>query len=147
MLNKLSLFPLATAINPEGHLTLHNHRAADLAARFGTPLYVYDVETIQANIRRYRQALAAYPGPSRLTYASKAYLSVALARLMTAEGVGLDVASAGELFIARRGGADPAQMHLHGNNKSRLDLSEALQAGIGRIVVDNAAELELLATL
>lgn len=147
MLNKLSLFSRNTSVDATGHLTLSGHRAVDLAGQFGTPLYVYNVETIRANIRRYREALATYPGSSRLTYASKAYLSVALARLMAAEGVGLDVASAGELFIARRGGADPAQMHLHGNNKSHRDLSEALQAGVGRMVVDNATELQLLATL
>ena len=144
MLTKLALFPHGTTIDAIGHLTLRGHRAADLAAQFGTPVYVYDVETIRSQIAVYRQALAAYPGPARLTYASKAYLSVALVRLMAAAGVGLDVASAGEIFIAGRGGADPAQMQLHGNNKSRLDLSEALRVGVGRIVVDNAAELELL---
>jgi diaminopimelate decarboxylase len=147
MLTKLALFPQGTTIDANGHLTLRGHRAVDLAAQFGTPLYVYDVETIRSQIAAYRQTLAAYPGPVRLTYASKAYLSVALVRLMAAEGVGLDVASAGELFIASRGGADPAQMQLHGNNKSQLDLSEALRAGVGRIVVDNAAELELLAQM
>jgi diaminopimelate decarboxylase len=146
-LAKLSLFPPATIIDHKGHLTLQGHRAIDLAAQFGTPLYVYDIATIRAQIQTYRQALATYPAPSRLTYASKAFLCPALARLMTTENVGLDVASAGELFIARRGGADPAQMHLHGNNKTRLDLSEALQAGVGRIVVDNAAELDLLSQL
>jgi diaminopimelate decarboxylase len=147
MLNKLSLFPLTTTIDPTGHLTLRERRADDLAAQFGTPLYVYDLETIRSQIATYRRALASYPGRTRLTYASKAFLCPALARLMAAEGVGLDIASAGELFIARRGGADPAHMHMHGNNKTRWDLSEALQAGVGRIVVDNAAELELLAQL
>ncbi|GIK38196.1 MAG: diaminopimelate decarboxylase [Chloroflexota bacterium] len=147
MLNKLSLFPLTTTIDPAGHLTLREHRAVDLAAQFGTPLYVYDLGTIRSRIATYRRALASYPGQTRLTYASKAFLCPALARLMAAEGVGLDIASAGELFIARRGGADPAYMHLHGNNKTRRDLSEALQAGVGRIVVDNATELQLLAQL
>ena len=147
MRHKLALFPQTAAIDADGYLTLHGHRAADLAAQFGTPLYLYDLATIRAQIRRYRQALAAYPGPARLTYAGKAFLCSALARLMTEEGVGLDVASAGELFIARRGGADPAYMHLHGNNKTRFDLTEALQAGVGRIVVDNGAELALLAKL
>ena len=147
MLNKLSLFPQATTVDPAGHLTLRGHRAVDLAAQFGTPLYVYDIETIRQQIKSYRRVLADYPAPSRLTYASKAFLCSALARLMTEEEVGLDVASAGELFSARRGGADPAQMHMHGNNKTSLDLSEALQAGVGRIVVDNAAELDLLARL
>lgn len=147
MLNKLSLFPLTTTIDPTGRLTLAGHRADDLTAQFGTPLYVYDLGTIRSRIATYRRALASYPGQTRLTYASKAFLCPALAQLMTAEGVGLDIASAGELFIARRGGADPAQMHLHGNNKTRQDLSEALQAGVGRIVVDNATELQLLAQL
>lgn len=145
MQNKLALFPDGTTINSNGQLEVAGHQAVDLAAQFGTPLYVYDVETIRRRIAAYRRELAAYPGPARLTYASKAYLSVALARLMTAAGVGLDVASAGEIFIAQRGGADPARMQLHGNNKSRLDLSEALRVGLGRIVVDNAGELELLA--
>lgn len=147
MKSKLSLFPHNTAIDAAGHLTLRGRRAADLAAQFGTPLYVYDIETIRRQIAVYRQALAAYPGESRLTYASKAFLCAALARLMTAEGVGLDVASAGEIFIACQGGANPAEMHLHGNNKTRLDLSQALTAGVGRIAVDNEAELELLAQL
>jgi diaminopimelate decarboxylase len=147
MLNKLSLFPLTTTIDPAGHLTLREHRAVDLAAQFGTPLYVYDLGTIRSRIAIYRRALASYPGQTRLTYASKAFLCPALVRLMAAEGVGLDVASAGELFIAQRGGAEPTHMHMHGNNKTRRDLSEALQAGVGRIVVDNATELELLAQL
>lgn len=147
MPHKLTLFPQNTTVDSAGHLTLAGQRLTDLAAHFGTPLYVYDVPTIRRHIRQYRQALAAYPGQSRLTYASKAFLNVALARLMAAEGVGLDVASAGELFIARRGGANPAHMQLHGNNKTELDLVEALQAEVGRIVVDNATELERLARL
>lgn len=144
---KLSLFPQNSMVDSAGCLTLAGQRATDLAARFGTPLYVYEVETIRRQIRQYRQALSTYPGQTRLTYASKAFLNLALARLMAAEGVGLDVASAGELFIARRGGADPAQMQLHGNNKTEFDLTEALQAGVGRIVVDNATELEQLTRL
>jgi diaminopimelate decarboxylase len=142
---KLSLFPYHTTITPDGHLALHGRRAVDLAAQFGTPLYVFDVETIRRQIAAYKEGLATYPGPTRLTYASKAFQCTALARLMTEQGLGLDVASAGEIFIARRGGADPAMMHLHGNNKTRLDIGQALEAGVGRIVVDNDAELELLA--
>ena len=73
-MNKLSLFPQATTVDPAGHLTLRSYRAVDLAAQFGTPLYVYDVETIRHQIKSYRRALADYPAPSRLTYASKAFL-------------------------------------------------------------------------
>ncbi len=145
--NKLSLFPHHAALDDEGHLAFGPHRAVDLADRFGTPLYVYDTGTIRDRIAAYRRGLAAYPGPTRLTYASKAFLCPALVRLMTTAGVGLDVASAGELFIARHGGADPTQIHLHGNSKSRLDLREALAAGIGHIVVDNRDELACLTRL
>jgi len=142
--NKLVLFPHNTTVDAQGHLTLGSHRATDLAAQFGTPLYVYHVGTIRRQIDAYRQALAAYPGPGRLTYASKAFQCTALARLMTHEQVGLDVASAGEIFMAQHGGANPANMHLHGNNKTSLDLQTALDAGVGRIVVDNADELNQL---
>lgn len=144
MQNKLVLFPHNTTVDVQGHLTLGSYRAAGLAAQFGTPLYAYHVGTIHRQIDAYRQALAAYPGRARLTYASKAFQCTALARLMTHEQVGLDVASAGEIFIAQHGGASPASMHLHGNNKTPLDLQTALDAGVGRIVVDNADELNQL---
>jgi len=138
---KLPLFPYATMIDAAGHLLLKEHRAADLARQFGTPLYVYDVTTLRRQIAAYRQALAAYPAPVRLTYASKAFLGVALARLLAEAEVGLDVASAGEIFIARQGGVDPARMHLHSNNKTRPDLEMALAADF--IVAADDAQLGL----
>lgn len=147
MLNKLSLFPLSTDIDGSGQLRLDGHPAPELAARFGTPLYVYHAGTIRRQIAAYRQALAAYPGPSRLAYASKAFLCPALVRLLVEAGVGFDVASAGEIFIARQGGAEPAAMHMHGNYKTGLDLAQALQAGVGRFVVDNGPELDQLTRL
>jgi diaminopimelate decarboxylase len=144
MAKKLSLFPHGTMIDGSGNLTLRGHRAAELAARYGTPLYIYDVETIRHKIAMYRQVMVTYPGESRLSYASKAFLCCALVQLMIEERVGLDVASAGEIFVARYAGANPDELHLHGNNKTPLDLKTALQAGLGRIVVDNVNELELL---
>ena len=143
----LSLFPQATSFDDAGQLTLRGHRATDLATDFGTPLYVYDVPTIRRQIAAYRQGLTGYHGETQLTYASKAFLCTALVRLMAAENVGFDVASAGEIYIAHHGGAAPAQMHLHGNNKTRLDIEQALKIGVGRIVVDNADELTLLAAI
>ncbi len=147
MTNKLSLFPHDAAVDAGGQLTLRGQRAGDLAAQFGTPLYVYDIGTIRRQIAAYRRGLAAYAGPSQLTYASKAFQCTALARLMTGEDVGLDVASAGEIYIAQQGGAKSAEMHMHGNNKTPFDLKTALDAGVGRIVVDNATELDLLAKM
>jgi diaminopimelate decarboxylase len=147
MQQKLDLFPLDTQTDSGGHLTLQGHRAADLTRQFGTPLYVYSVDTIRRQIDAYRRGLAGYPGARRLTYASKAFLCSALAQLMAAEGVGLDVSSAGELFVAQQGGANPAEIHMHGNNKTTRDIDAALRAGVGRIVVDNTAELERLAAM
>lgn len=143
----LSLFPDGTATDAHGHLMLRGRRATALAEQFGTPLYIYDVGTIWRNINSYRRSLAKYHGPTQLTYASKAFQCTALARLLTQAGVGLDVASAGEIFVARQGGANPANMHLHGNNKTLLDLTTALQAGVGQIVVDHSIELDRLAAL
>ncbi|RMF01508.1 MAG: diaminopimelate decarboxylase [Chloroflexi bacterium] len=143
----LSLFPNGTAVDAHGHLTLRGQRAGALAEQFGTPLYVYDVGTIRDNINAYRRGLERYSGAAQLTYASKAFLCTALARLLSREKVGFDVASAGEIFVARQGGANPAHMHLHGNNKTTLDLTTALQSGVGQIVVDNTAELDRLAAL
>lgn len=144
---KLSLFPRNTSIDGVGQLCLGRHRLTDLAAQYGSPLYVYDVGTIHHQIESYRHALATYPGKTQLTYASKAFLCKAMAALMAEAEVGLDVASAGELFIAQHGGATPATMHLHGNNKSVHDLEYALKSGIGCIVVDNAEEVSRLKRL
>jgi diaminopimelate decarboxylase len=144
---KLSLFPQGTTVDPEGQLTFQGHRAVELARQFSTPLYLFDVGTIRQQIETYRQSLVRYSGQSRLTYASKAVQCSALARLMTEEAVGLDVASAGEIYIAQQGGADPAEMHMHGNNKSYSDLAYALEMGVGRIVVDNRDELDRLVGL
>lgn len=144
---KLSLFPRNTSIDDGGQLCLGQHRLTDLAAQYGSPLYVYDVGTIQHQIKSYRQALTTYPDKTQLTYASKAFLCKAMAALMAEAEVGLDVASAGELFIAQHGGANPATMHLHGNNKTVHDLEYALKSGIGSIVVDNAEEVSRLKRL
>ncbi len=147
MSEKLSIFPKATTIDTEGYLRLHKKRLTALAKQFGTPLYIYDLATVRHQIAQYREALSNYSGQTRLTYASKAFMCTALAAFFHQQNIGLDVASAGELFIGRQGGADPAQMHLHGNNKSELDLKQALDAGIGRIVVDNQMELAMLTRL
>ena len=122
--------------------------ASTLADEFGTPLYVFDEETLRTQARIYREALAQhYPSSAQAAYASKAYLCTAIAQLFTEEGVDLDVVSGGELYVALRAGFPPERIHFHGNNKSREELIEAITAGIGRIVVDNFHELETLAAL
>jgi diaminopimelate decarboxylase len=119
-----------------------------LAREHGTPLYLLDTATFRIACRAYRAALARhYPGPSVPHYASKALLNTAVVQLVAAEGLGLDVVSGGELFVALRAGFPAERIHLHGNAKPRAELEQALAAGVGNIVVDTLDELDLLARL
>ena len=117
-----------------------------LALDYGTPLYVFCEDTLREGARAYRTALQrSYPAGGQIAYASKAYLCLALAQVMAEEGLNLDVVSGGELYVALRAGFPPGRIHFHGNNKSGAELDQALEAGVGRIVVDNFRELEDLA--
>jgi len=141
----LELFPAGTRVDERGDLILGGHRAGALAAEYGTPLYVFDEPTLSARCRAYRDAWAqAYPGSSRVAYAGKAYLNVVLAQIIHREGLDLDVVSGGELFLALQAGFPPERIHFHGNNKSAAELALALDAGVGRLVVDNLDELRQL---
>jgi diaminopimelate decarboxylase len=140
----LDLFPVTTQADAHGRLRLGGCLARDLAAEFGTPLYVYDGHTLVARCREARAALSSYPGDARVAYASKAYLCLGLAQILNREGLGLDVVSQGEMAVARAAGFPPERVHLHGNNKSRAELAAALEWGIGTIVVDGFHELALL---
>jgi diaminopimelate decarboxylase len=119
-----------------------------VARQFGTPLYVYDEATIRRRARAYRDGLrAAYPAESLVCYAGKAYCAPWLLRIVADEGLGLDVVSGGELYAARQVGFPPERIFFHGNNKSDDELAQALEYGVGRIVVDNLEEIERLSEL
>lgn len=142
------MFLLGTQrVNERGHLEIGGCDTVDLANQFGTPLYVFDEAAIRANARAYRDAFARRYPQVQIEYAGKAFLCLAMARLVHEEGLHLDVASAGELYTALQAGIPASQLVLHGNNKSADELSMALEAGVGRIVVDNLYELELLEEL
>lgn len=119
----------------------------DLAARHGTPLYVYDEATLRARARAYRAGLEAYPGRSRLAFACKAQMSVGVLRVLVDEGLGMDVASEGELAFAVAAGVPPQGLVVHGNNKSDADIAAALAAAAGLIVADLDAELDRIEAL
>jgi len=119
-----------------------------VAAEFGTPLYVYDAATVRLRARAYRDGLkVAYPGESLVCYAGKAYCAPWLLRLIDAEGLGLDVVSGGELYTAAQVGFPPDRIYFHGNNKAEVELEQALEYGVHRVVVDNVEEIERLASL
>ena len=141
------LWPETTQRGGDGRLTIGDVALDDLAARFGTPLYVYDEATLRGRARRIRRAFArAYPR-SRVVYAGKAGLSPALVAILWQEGLGLDVVSGGELHAGLAAGVPAPAMTFHGNNKSETELREALAAGVGLIAADNQLELATLARL
>lgn len=130
------------------HLTIGGCDAVDLAREYGTPLYVYDKVTLQNAAHAYQTALQKhYPGSSMVTYASKAYLCTALARLWAGLGLGLDVVGPGELETALRAGVPPERIHLHGNNKPPALLKRAVEAGVGRVVIDGWHDFERIEAL
>jgi diaminopimelate decarboxylase len=137
-------WPKTTRRTAEGSLEFGGVSAVDLAREFGTPLYVFDEETLRMRARSIRDAFLDVYERSRLVYAGKAYLSPALMHILVEEGIGLDVVSGGEIYAGLRAGVDPSRMIFHGNNKSRVELEEAVAAGVGLIAVDNDLEITLL---
>ena len=141
------LWPITTGTSDAGGLAIGGVDLADLAREWGTPLYIYDEATVRDRCRRYRAAFAAHYPDSRVIYAAKAYLSPAILAILREEGLGLDVVSGGELGMALHCGFPPERIVFHGNNKSAEELRAAVEAGVGRIMVDNALELDRLIAL
>ncbi len=138
------VLPFTAQADEDGVLEIGGCNVRELAQEFGTPLYIYDERTIRETCRAYlRDYQAQLPG-ARAHYASKAWLNPALTRILVEEDFGLDVVSAGELHVAMAGGMDPEQIGFHGNGKTRAELEYALDAGVGRIIVDNDDELAVL---
>ncbi len=137
-----SLLPGSATVGADGRVAIAGVDLASLAEEFGTPLYVYDEDDIRSRCRAYKAALG-----DGVAYASKAFLCVAMARLVDEEQLHLDVATGGELFVARSAGFPAGRIVFHGNNKSTAELRAALELGVGRIVVDSTDELDRLETL
>jgi len=134
-------------VNDKGHLEIGGCDTVDLAKEFGTPLYVMDEQLIREKCREYYGAFTGTYPDSFVIYASKAFLTLAMCRLVESEGLGLDVVSGGELYTALKAGFPAEKIYFHGNNKSREEVNFALEAKVGRFVVDNIYELECLERL
>jgi diaminopimelate decarboxylase len=135
-----SLLPDSAAVGAGGRLTVGGLDLIDLATEFGTPLFVYDEHQLRA---RAREAIEAF-GPDRVVYATKAFLCLAMARLACGEGLLLDVATGGEMYVARSAGVPADRLVVHGNNKSMAELRQALSARVHHVVVDSFDELDRL---
>jgi diaminopimelate decarboxylase len=138
------VYPLGTRVNERGHLEIGGCDTVELAREFGTPVYVVAEDDLRARARAFVDALSARHRDYDVLFASKAFPCTAVYRLLADEGLACDVASGGELFLALRGGFDPARIYFHGNAKSVSELREAVAAGVGHIVLDSLDELERL---
>ena len=138
------VLPPSATVTSEGHLSIGGCDLVGLAEEHGTPLVVYDEGALRAMARAYRDAFAALQPGSEVIYASKAYFGQAMLRLAREEGLSVDVASGGELFAALQAGFPPERIHMHGNNKDVREIGEALDAGVGTIIVDNLDEIAVL---
>ncbi|AZR74652.1 diaminopimelate decarboxylase [Anoxybacter fermentans] len=131
-------------INENGHLMIGGCDTVELAREFGTPLLIIDEAEVRRRCFEYRTVFRGTGIEAETIYASKAFLTMALCRILKEEGLGLDVVSGGELFIAQSAGFPMDRVYFHGNNKTPEEIKQALEAGIGRFVVDNMQELQLL---
>ena len=137
------LWPRTVTRDGDGVLTVGGRGVGDLAAEFGTPVYVLDEADFRARCREFAEGFA----DAELFYAGKAFICKAIVRMLAEEGLSLDVCSGGELAVALAAGMPPERIGLHGNNKSLDELERAVAAGVGRIVVDSFQEIDRLTAL
>lgn len=137
------LLPDNASIDGSGDLSIAGVSIRDIAAQFGTPVFVYDEDHLRA---RCHEAVSTF-GRDSVIYASKAFLCTAMAKLAHDEGLLIDVATGGELFVALHAGVPANRCVLHGNNKSTDELRMALTAGVRHIVVDSFDEMSRIESL
>lgn len=134
-------------VNNNNHLEIGGCDTVELAATFGTPLYVMDEALIRQRAQQYIQAFRQTGLKFQVAYASKAFCVMAMCRLVEEEGLSLDIVSDGELYTALQAGFPVERIHFHGNNKTPEEIAMAIEANIGCFVVDNFIELHLLNTI
>jgi diaminopimelate decarboxylase len=135
------VFPIGSRINDQGHLEIGGCDALELAAEFGTPAYVVAEDDPPPRPRQFSKAFAARTDDYEVVFASKAFPCTAVMRVFAEEGLGCDVASAGELTLALKAGFPGEKIHLHGNAKSLDELRAARAANVRHVVIDNLDEV------
>ena len=145
-LNELNpiIWPDSARRSDFGEITIGGVGIKALVAEFGSPLFIFDEEHLRQRARSYVAAFNKTEIPTDVYYASKAFLSVKVAKWLIEEGLGIDVCTEGELEVALRAGVKPENILFHGNNKSVAELEKAVQVGVGRIVVDSLIEIQRL---
>jgi len=137
------LWPRTVSRAADGALTIGGVSVRDLAAEYGTPAYFLDEEDLRARCREFAAAFS----DADVYYAGKSFLCKAVIRIVGEEGLFLDVCTGGELAVALAAGFPPERIGFHGNNKSVSELTRAVRAGVGRIIVDSFDEIERLSEI
>ncbi|WP_017548995.1 diaminopimelate decarboxylase [Salinicoccus carnicancri] len=125
-------------------LSVNGHGLTGIAREYGTPLFVYDENAIRTQCRKYHRVLEEAGLDYSISYASKAFTSVQMVKLLETEKMKLDVVSQGELYTALKAGFNAQDIHFHGNNKTVQEVEYALDSGVGLIVVDALDEVALI---
>ncbi|MBZ4646823.1 MAG: diaminopimelate decarboxylase [Clostridia bacterium] len=132
-------------VNKLNHLEIGGCDAVELAKEYGTPLYIMDEGLIRKYCKIYKNSMDKYyDGNGLVLYASKAFCTLYMCKIVEQEGLGLDVVSGGELYTALKAKFPVEKIYFHGNNKTYDELQLAVENNVGRIVVDNMFELEIL---
>ncbi|MGI8845918.1 MAG: diaminopimelate decarboxylase [Thermoleophilaceae bacterium] len=139
-----AVYPLGSELGADGELRIAGCDVRELAREFGTPAYVFSEADLRERARATRAAFAERAEHFQVLYASKAFPCTAALAIFAEEGLSCDCASGGELHLALNAGFDPERIYLHGNNKSDAELRQAVQAGVGHIIVDSLDEIDRL---
>ena len=140
-----SVLPAGSRVNRQGHLEVAGCDLVEVAAEFGTPAYVVDEDDLRRRARAFLNSLRERHRDSDVLFASKAFPSTPVLRVLREEGLACDVASGGELTLALAAGFDPERVFMHGNAKSAAEVGLALEAGVGHVVLDSLDDLERVA--
>lgn len=127
-----------------GELNISGVGVSELKAQYGTPLYVYDENMLVNQCRTFINNFKSSKFNTEVLYASKAFSCLEVLRIVSREGLGVDVVSLGEIHTAYKAGYDMKRAYFHGNNKTREELQYALEVGVGTIVIDNDYEYEMI---
>jgi len=141
------ILPEHSRVNESGHLEIGGCDVIDVAREFGTPAFIFSEEDIRARIREYIDTFSGQTDAFEVLFASKSLNCKAIYQLVKEEGLSIDVASGGELFMALQAGIEPERIYFHGNNKGEAELRMAIDAGVGHLILDSFDEIVLLDSL
>ena len=138
-----SAYPIGSGVNEKGHLVVGGCDVVDVVKQFGTPAYVYSEDDMCSRARNYMDAFRQRTDNFEVIFASKAFPATAAYSLFSNEGLSVDVASGGELYLALKGGFPPERIYMHGNNKTPTELEYAFDSDVGHLILDSFDEVKI----